>query len=117
MNVYYARCMSIYGTPQEKRDLELLRKLGFDVIEISAEEAETGYKTYGMGYFTDIITARADLLAFRALPDGSIPAGVSTEIACAIEMKKPVIELPSGLQRRTLSVELTREYLQNVGQR
>jgi hypothetical protein len=58
-----------------------------------------------------------DLLVFRALPDGAIPAGVAKEIQWAEEVNVPVIELPSALSRRTLTLAQTKQYLKEVGQR
>ena len=58
-----------------------------------------------------------EALAFRALPDGSIPSGVAQEIQWAVQAGLPVIELPSAVNRRTLTIEQTREYLSEIGQR
>lgn len=143
---YYAHCMSIYGKLTEARDVEALRALGFAVVnpndqdiskrceEIRDTVERTGYWEAGSPgpgltfRYTDASTAimevifkplarSCDVLAFRALPDGTIPAGVAKEIQWAIEAGKTIIELPCSLKRRTLSVELTREYLREVGQR
>jgi hypothetical protein len=64
-----------------------------------------------------ISPAKIDALAFRALPDGRIPAGVYLEVQCAREKLLPVIELPANLSGRQLSVESTREYLREIGVR
>ncbi len=32
MKIYYAHPMSLYGTLQEKRDIETLKALGFEVV-------------------------------------------------------------------------------------
>jgi hypothetical protein len=32
VNCYYAHCQSIYGTPQEDRDVALLEAAGFEVV-------------------------------------------------------------------------------------
>lgn len=69
-----------------------------------------------MKYFKPLAQG-CDVLAFRALPDGRIPAGVAKEIEWAAEIGIPIIELPSSLKGRQLSVELTREYLREVGTR
>jgi len=58
---------------------------------------------------------KCDALAFRALSSGKIPAGVYKEIMTALEEQIPVIELPSALSQRGLSVEQTREYLREIG--
>jgi len=57
------------------------------------------------------------VIAIRALPDGRIPAGIAKEIDMFKEAGRPIIELPSGLIGRVMSVEATREYLAEVGQR
>jgi hypothetical protein len=58
-----------------------------------------------------------DLFVFRALPDGRIPAGVMQELMWARAVGRPILELPSGTLGRAMSVESTREYLHEVGQR
>jgi hypothetical protein len=120
--------MAIYNTPQEQRDIELLEGLGFEVLNpnspkhIKAVEKiqEKGKTCFGannsgvlvMEYFTNLVE-KCDVVAFRALPDGRIPAGIAKEIGCG----KTVFELPSGIVKRTISIEETREYLREAGQR
>jgi len=116
MRIYYAHPLDIYGTPQEKRDVGTLSALGFEVVNPNAPEHDQGYKTGGMDYFVKLCV-QCDGVAFRAFPDGRIPAGVQKEIATFAEAKKPVIELPAAISTRTLSVEATREYLTLLGQR
>jgi hypothetical protein len=65
-----------------------------------------------MKFFVQL-ASECDLIAFRALPDGSITAGVVLEIKAG----PPVIELPSGINRRTLTIQQTLETLQESGQR
>jgi len=108
--VYYAHCASIYNTPQEKRDIELLQGLGFDVVNPNDPKHQ---KASSMGYFIKLALS-CEILAFRGLPDGRIPAGIATEI---FQFDGYIIELPSGLFHRKISVEETREYLMEVGQR
>lgn len=69
-----------------------------------------------MEVFREAVSA-CDVLAFRAFPDGSIPAGVAKEIKWAKEMGKPVFELPSCIERRVLSVDATREVIVESGKR
>lgn len=123
MKVYYAHCIAIYNTPQEARDIDTLRQLGFEVYNPNNSEVDATVKrlkaeqnTNYMDIFWELI-ATQDALAFRALPDGAVPAGVSKEIGMAERMGKPVFELPSALGRRTITLEQTREYLAEVGQR
>jgi hypothetical protein len=126
--VYYAHCLGLYNTPQERRDIDTL--LFFDFIVVNPNCAEVQEKcdwikansvqpdpgAEVMEYFKKF-ALECDAIAFRALPDGSIPAGVAKEIAMFKAEDKPVIELPTAVLKRTLSVESTREYLGEVGYR
>lgn len=76
MKVYYAHSISIYNTPQEQRDIDLLKSIGFDVVNPNQEIHDKGYKKRGMQYFVDLVN-ECDLIAFRSHPDGSIPAGIA----------------------------------------
>lgn len=38
--VYYAHSLHLYNTPQEKRDIELLEKLGFEVLNPNQPEIQ-----------------------------------------------------------------------------
>jgi len=114
MKVYYAHSISIYGKPQEERDICALELLGFEVVNPNGAAHEQGYAIGGMGYFLGIV-GQCDLLAFRAHADGSIPAGVMSEIECARANGLPVIELPSATSRRALTIDQTRDYLRECG--
>ena len=123
MKVYYAHCQAIYGTPQEARDVELLMALGWEVVNpaehgpVAKEMKAKGIPSSKvMEYFVELALG-CDVLVFRALPDGAVPAGILKEVHSFREAKKPVLELPSCLMRRELNVEQTREYLHEVGQR
>lgn len=121
--VYYAHCIAIYDTPQEDRDLETLGRLGFEVynpnseaVDLAVVERKAADPDNYMEMFRELVVAN-DALAFRALPDGRIPAGVAKEIVYAREAGLPVFELPSNMVGRTVSVEETRQYLTEVGYR
>ena len=116
MLVYYAHCAALYNSHQEKRDLETLALLGFEVLNPNAPEHQAGYVKDGMMYFERLVT-ECGALTFRALPDGRIPAGVFNEINVAMGAALPVFELPHNLLTRGMSVEATREYLNEVGYR
>lgn len=116
MKIYYARPISLYNTVQEQRDLELLTFLFLDVLNPNKEELKRRYDIEGMEVFTQAVSD-CDALAFRSFPDGKISAGVKKEIDKAIELNKPVIELPSITSNRILSVDDTREYLKLLGHR
>jgi hypothetical protein len=117
--------MGTYDTPVEKRDVALLESLGFKVTNPNTKEVAVAFTEYRnnilpensyMKFFEDMAAAH-DVLAFRGLPDGTIPAGVAKEIAAAKSAGKIVIEIPCGLTRRTLGLEATREYLMDMGER
>jgi len=114
MIAYYAHCTSIYDTEQERRDLLLIETLGIKCFNPNCPECTIGYKKHGMDFFKPFIN-QFDVVFFRSLPDGKIPAGVFKEINWANEADIPVIELPSGISRRSLTVEQTREYLKECG--
>lgn len=114
---YYAHSTALYNTKQESRDLELLDNLGFTVINPSDDIHQTNYlKEGGMEYFKHIVES-CDILIFRSHVDLNIGAGVAAEIGWAQNAKLPIIELPSVMNSRMLDVNLTKEYLREVGQR
>ena len=126
LKCYYAHAKMLYDTPQEARDLELLRQeLNFDVVNPNqpvhqescrSDEWMKNGPDNEMNYFLCLVE-NCDLVAFRALPDMRIPAGVYREICHAKQLGKPVIELPSSTLTRGLSIELTREYYKECGYR
>ncbi len=63
------------------------------------------------------LVASCDVLVFRALPDGTIPAGVFKEMTWAQANGTPILELPSATSRRELTVAETKQYLKEIGQR
>lgn len=111
---YYARPINIYGSKQDQRDIATITRCGFDPVDITAEDIQEKYASEGMSCFLEVVRG-CDILFFRALPDGSIPAGVAKEIDEAQCQGIPVVELPSAISRRYLNVEQTRVYLQEVG--
>ena len=113
---YYARPLSLYGTPQEGRDKETMRLLGYEPIKINKPKLQAAAKKHGMEVFREVVK-EAKALFFRAFIDGSIGAGIAKEIAWACEAGLPIIELPGNIGRRTLSVEDTRALLHELGQR
>jgi len=114
--------MAIYNASQETEDINLLRSMRFKVenpnskkhiervkkIRYSSMSLDPGAEI--MEYFTKLVK-KSDALAFRALPDGSITAGVHKEIVTAQKNNIPVLELPYCDKRKILSVEETRSYL------
>lgn len=129
MKVYYAHCMAIYGKPVEERDIDSLTRMGFDVVnpntpeiaaavlEVKRLEGDVKNSDLVMNTVFKPLVLSADVFAFRGLPDGSIPSGVMKELVWATIAGKPIIELPSNISRRELSVSQTRAYLAEAGQR
>jgi hypothetical protein len=119
MKCYYSHCKAIYDTPQEDRDIDLLERLGYEVVnpnmKIHREMCED-FGSGGMDYFIGQVM-KCDVLAFRSLPNGEIPAGVWTEIRTALDNIIAIFELPRFYNRTILSVDATRDYLKEVGQR
>jgi hypothetical protein len=114
---YYGRCMAIYGRPQESRDIELIKRLGYRVIEFPNQEKINERKAKGENVMETIfkpLVVSADIMFFRGLPSGKIPAGVGKEIEWAREAGLDVLEIPSTTKARTISIEATREYLREV---
>lgn len=121
---YYAHCMALYNTPQERRDIVLLESLGFQVFNPNCSVVQNSYREFQAHtevanhfQFWTGLARSCDLAAFRGLPDGRIPSGVWQEIAAVLESGKQVIELPSGFWGRGISVVETRAYLKEVGYR
>ena len=145
MRCYYAHCIAIYSTPQEDRDVFTLESMGFEVTNPNSPEInaqcerlreewkglylpgteilrdkyaqfdDVGHAIMELVFKPLLSAAKTDVVAFRALPDGRIPAGVAKEIEWAQTNGIPVIELPASLSTRTMSVAHTREYLREVG--
>jgi hypothetical protein len=139
--VYYAHSQALYDTPQEERDVALLEAMGFEVLNPNSPHIQEQYEAWvkaphssgqKMEIFRSFVV-NCDVLAFRAHPSGGIPAGVAKEIGYALERTSsaeehrnllyppvdpmPIFELPRMLGERTLSVEATRAWLMEVGQR
>ena len=117
MILYYAHSLHIYNTPQEERDVQFLENLGFEVNNPNQPHHQDGYRVKGMDYFTEDILPGCDVCAFRAYPDMNIPAGVGKEINAFVKMEKPVFEIPTFYGRHWLTVEATRLFLREAGER
>jgi len=117
--VYYAHCMAIYGTHIETLDIETLRCMGFKVINPNTHEhrhrvgmmrREGKDGSQIMDYFCKVVK-KCDGLAFRALPDLSIPAGVYKEILTMLDKRGFILELPEIAKRKVLTIDETRAYI------
>jgi len=120
---YYAHTMTSYNSTIEKQDIELLEQLGFEVINPNQEKYAIGCKNYAdlhgwdkvMDYFCNIIRDDCDMVAFRSLPNGQILSGVAAEVAFALKIQIPVIELPCSLNTRFMAYPETKQYLIELG--
>lgn len=134
LKIYYAHSMSLYNTPQESRDIKLLEDLGFEVVNpndpmlkdeverikfhaIDEQLTKDQVSERIMKHFFENVIPQCDALAYRAFIDQKIGAGVWGEIYCALELKKPVIELPTITVGRMLDIKETRNYLELLGER
>lgn len=124
MKLYYAHSVGIYDSPQEERDIIQLLTMGFEVYDPNNQEVKEDIEMYRkihgeekvMDYFNSLLD-QCDGLAFRAHADGKIGSGVWYEIQYIKAQNKPIIELPSLITNRALSVEDTKEYLRLHGNR
>jgi hypothetical protein len=83
--------------------------------EAIAQYADSGEAIMRLIFDPLVSPAKVDAVAFRALPDGRIPAGVMLEVELALSRGLPVFELPSNMASRGMSVEATRGYLREIG--
>jgi Leu/Phe-tRNA-protein transferase len=126
MKVYYAHFMGIYDTFQEERDLTTLSLLGFEIVNPNTRETSDKFNKLlksGIEYSVafDMIfnqmVRECEIFAFRATPDNKITSGVVMELVEAKKNNKIIIELPSAISQRSLSVDATKEYLSELGKR
>lgn len=127
MKVYYAHSMHLYGTPQEQRDVELLESMGFTVfnpnnpaIQNEVNSFKTNPELFEVDNVMDLFKVyikSCDILAYRSHVDLRIPSGVLFEVDYAIEINKPVFELPTLTTQRRMTYPETIEYLKYNGQR
>ncbi len=123
LRCYYAHTMTSYNSTIERQDIELLERLGFEVINPNQSKYQEGCKSYCkehgwenvMEYFEDIISNECDMVAFRSLPNGKILSGVAAEVAHAKVIGYPVIELPCSLNNRYMDYPETKQYLIELG--
>ena len=122
LRCYYAHTMLSYNSTIEKQDIELLERLGFEVINPNQKWIQEGCNDYiaehgrenAMDYFKEIIN-NCELVAFRSNPDGSILSGIAFELKYAVETAKPIIELPCSLESRMWDYPKTKKYLIEIG--
>jgi len=119
--IYYAHCISDYGSRVSRGHVKTLKALGFLVIDPSSKSHSnkvTEMKGQGktskeiMDYFIGVVE-QCDHIAFRALRDGSITAGVGAEIRAIRKKGGQIIEMPNP-NRKILSVTKTRQHIKAV---
>ena len=117
--IYYAHCIAIYGTEQEKEDIATLKALGFEVVNPSSDYYRNTVNkmickgrtsTEIMNYFITVV-AGCDGLAFRALDDETLSAGVAKEANAMRKSDRPVFELSDSSKRKVMSVGQTRKHI------
>lgn len=123
LRCYYAHTMTSYNSTIEKKDIELLEKLGFEVENPNQPKHQKGCEQYAklhgwdkvMDYFKKVIEEDCDMVAFRSLPNGQILSGVAAEVQHAISINYPVIELPCSVHKRCMDYPETKQYLIELG--
>jgi len=110
MKAYFARPISQYNTPKDARDLALVKRLFDEIVDPNTPEFQAAYKVLGMKVFIDAVK-ECDAIIFRSFANGIIPAGVAKEVQAAYDADLIVLEIPSYIEGRTLSVLDTRAYL------
>jgi hypothetical protein len=113
---YYARPISLYSSFQDLRDIKIIKDLGFELLNPNKEELQNRYKIEGMNVFLESVK-ECDIFFYRSFPDLKISAGVQKEIDQAIDNNCIILELPTLIESRVLSVEDTRNYLKYLGHR
>lgn len=119
--IYYAHTMTTYYSQEETNAVELLKSMGYEVINPSDKKIVEGFELFkkenpaksSMDYFLDVVKT-CDLLAFSAVDGDKLTSGVVKEVLYALSTKMPVLEIhtiDSLNPERFMSLEETREYL------
>lgn len=116
MKAFYSRPITLFGTKQEKRDINIIQSLGYDVLDYKTDEILQDYNNRGMVVFEELVK-KCDILFYRSFIDLKIGAGVLKEVNAAIKNNIPVFELPTITESRILNVQETKNYLFLMGQR
>lgn len=111
MKVYYAHCMDIYYTEEERNDVIHLGQAGFEVINPSDKIWKPHWESKGMDFAKELIEV-CDVVIFKRIPDGRISGGVDVEIEMAKELGIPVLEYQSDCSNTMTRTE-TKEYIRH----
>lgn len=122
--VYYAHSMHLYNTLQEKKDIDFLESLGYEVVNPNCKVFERQYRSWlienniqdkdKMKWFESIVKP-CDVLAYRSHTNLRIPSGVLYEIDYAFRNGILVFEIPTIIESRRMTLKETRQYLRDVG--
>lgn len=122
--IYYAHSIHLYNTKQEQRDIELLEKLGFEVLNPNTRQNQIDYLEWlksndikdsdKMSWFKNLVN-QCNILAYRSHYDLRIPSGVLYELEYALSLNLPVFEIPTITDNRKMSVQETKDYLKYNG--
>lgn len=116
MKAFYSRPINLYGTLEDQRNIDSIKSLGYEVIDTESEEIQAEYSRKGMDVFFDLIK-NTDVLFFKCALNMQITQGVYKHIVFASDNGIPVLEIPTILNARVMSLEDTRKYLQLTGKR
>lgn len=107
--VYFAHPQPLYGTDQEKRYMDSIRRvLGRNMTIVNPADASE-FQIRDMGFYLDVV-CECDALVYVRLK-GSVLGGVGLETEFAINSKKQVYELGETNHANMVRVFRTPEYL------
>lgn len=121
MKAYYSHPKTYKNSEEEAEDISLLKSLGYSIENPYDDKFIELWQTEGIGFGRTLVEM-CDVVAFRPLSNGKIGSGVAKELGFAIEMRRPIIEMPSAvpfdvstLKERTLTMDETVEFFNTVG--
>jgi hypothetical protein len=121
MKIYYSHAKITNNTNEAKSDVSLLQSLGHDVDNPYNPKYSEFWYAQGME-FSKVLIDGNDAVAFRPLEDGRITSGVAKELRLAVELGKPILEMPrvipfdtSKLEERAMTMDDTVEFFKTVG--
>ena len=115
---YYARCMAIYGTRQEQRNIEDIQKAGFYVITFPPQPIINRWRKANpngdvMAKFFRPLVESADVLFYTPVllvENGlHVTSGVQYEIEVAQELGLPIFQ--TDHEWPSLDISQTRAYI------
>lgn len=116
--VYYSHPKIMRGSAQEKEDTLFLQILGFTVESPYDPKYSDAWESEGIEFGRTLVEIY-DAVAYRLTSDNRISAGVAKELKWAIELGKPIIEMPKAeiveyskkdIIERSMTIDETVEY-------